>query len=98
MAWFHVFLRGEHFLVHRDGKDAWMDFFKNIYVEADSEDIATELAIKRLSSNDAFRASVRNPPDKPPALNIEEVNRIDADPSLKDSDFVYFPDETMNPG
>ena len=94
MAWFHIFLRGEHFLIHRDGKDEWVGFYKNIYLEADSEDTATQLAIRRLSTNEEFRASVRNPPDNPPALNIEEIAQIDADPALKDSDFVYFPDES----
>jgi hypothetical protein len=98
MAYYHVFLRGEQFLVHQDGKDSWMGFYKNIYVEADSAEHAEQLAIRRLSSNAEFRASVRNPPDKPPALNIEEVTLIEPDASLKDSNFVFFPDETVNPG
>jgi hypothetical protein len=56
------------------------------------------LAIRRLSSDAEFRTSVRNPPDKPPALNIEEVTQIEPDAALKDSNFVFFPDETVNPG
>ena len=94
MAYFHVFLRGEHFLIHKDGKDSWMGFYKNIYVEAPSADEAETLAIRRLSSNPEFRSSVRNPADKPPALNIEETTEIEPDASLKDSDFVFFPDES----
>ena len=94
MTWFHIFLRGEHFLIQRDGKEEWLGFYKNIYLEAASTDEAETLAIRRLSSDPEFRLSVRNPPDQPPALNIEETTEIEADPALKDSDFVFFPDES----
>lgn len=94
MAWYQVVLRGEHFLIHKDGKDAWLGFIKNFYVEAESPEAAEQIAIRRMSTDPDFRLSVKNPADKPPELNIEEVAAIDADPSLKDSDFVYYPDES----
>jgi hypothetical protein len=93
MALFHVFLHGEHFLIHKDGADAWMGFYKNFYVEADNADQAEQAAIRRLTGDPGFRAMVRNPPDQPPELNIEETTEIAPGHSLKDSDFVFFPEE-----
>ena len=40
MAWFHIFLRGEHFLIQRDGKEEWLGFYKNIYLQAATPDSA----------------------------------------------------------
>ena len=94
MAYFHVFLRGEHFLIEQDGKQAWMGFYKNIYTEAATADEASDIAISRACADPSFRASVKNPADQPPAMNIEEITEIEKDTSLADSAFVFFPDET----
>ena len=75
-------------------RDTWLGFIKNFYVEADSGEAAEQVAIRRMSTDPDFRLSVKNPPDKPPELNIEEVAQIDPDPALKDSDFLYHPDES----
>jgi hypothetical protein len=93
MAFFHVFLRGEHFLIERDGKQAWLGFYKNVYAAAPSSDEAIDIAIARACADPSFRASVKNPADQPPAMNVEEITEIDRDDSLLDSEFVYFPDQ-----
>ena len=94
MAYFHVFLRGEHFLIEQDGKQAWMGFYKNIYTEAPNADEASNIAISRACADPSFRASVKNLADKPPAMNIEEITEIEKDTSLVDSAFVFFPDDS----
>ncbi len=94
MAFFHILVHGENFLIDRDGAQSWMGFFKNVYVDAGTADEASSIAISRIAADPAFRASVKNPADKPPELSIEEANEIDADPALVDSAFTYFPSET----
>ncbi len=96
MAFFHVFIRGEHFLIEQNGATSWMGFYKNAYVEAGSADEATSIAITRTCADAVFRASVKNPADQPPELNIEEINEIEHDAALVDSNFVYFPEESTS--
>jgi hypothetical protein len=93
MAFFHIFIHGEHFLLDRDGKAEWQNFFKNVYVEADTADEAEGFAVQRVVTDPAFRASVKNPADKPPTLSIAETNPIEKNAALVDSDFQYFPDD-----
>ncbi len=95
MAFFHVFIRGENFLIEQNGAQSWMGFYKNVYVEAGGEDEATSIAITRTCADPVFRASVKNPAGKPPELNIEEINEIAHEPSLVDSAFTYFPAESQ---
>jgi hypothetical protein len=80
MAFFHILVQGENFLIDQGGTQSWMGFFKNIYVDAGAADAA-------------FRASVKNPPDRPPELAIEEANEIEHDPALVDSGFSFFPSQ-----
>ena len=94
MAFFHVFLRGEHFLIEMDGKQSLMGFYKNVYTEASSADEASSIAVKRTCADPEFRMRVKNLADNPPALNIEEVTEIEKDATLADSGFVFFPDES----
>jgi hypothetical protein len=93
MALFHVLVHGENFLIERDGTQSWMGFFKNVYVDAGTADEASSIAISRIAADSAFRASVKNPADKPPELSIEEANEIDPDPALTDSGFSFFPSQ-----
>ena len=93
MAFFHVFLRGEHFLIEMDGKQSMMGFYKNVYVEAANEDEAASFAVKHAFADPEFKMRVKNTPDNPPALNIEEITAIEKDATLVDSEFVFFPDE-----
>jgi len=93
MAFFHILVHGENFLIERDGTQSWMGFFKNVYVDAGTADEASSIAISRIASDPSFRASVKNPADKPPELSIEEANEIEHDAQLVDSAFTYFPAE-----
>jgi len=94
MAFFHILVHGENFLIERDGTQAWMGFFKNVYVDAGTADEASSIAISRIAADPSFRASVKNPADKPPELSIEEANEIEHDASLVDSAFTYFPTQS----
>jgi hypothetical protein len=95
MAFYHVFIRGDNFLIKRDSAQTWMGFFKNVYVEASDDDEASNFAVKHMCADPDFRAMVRNPPENPPEINIEEITEIAKDPTLKDSGFVYFPAEKL---
>lgn len=92
MAQYQVLLRGEHFLLNREGKEGWYGFLKTVYVQADSPDAASEYAVRQACSDPDFRASVKNPPDKPPAMNVEDCAEIEKDPNLQDSPFIYTPE------
>jgi hypothetical protein len=94
MAFFHILVHGENFLIERDGVQSWMGFFKNVYVDAGTADEASSIAISRIAADPLFRASVKNPADKPPELSIEEANEIEHDAGLVDSAFTYFPTES----
>ncbi len=94
MAFFHILVQGENFLIERDGSQSWMGFFKNVYVNAGDADEASSIAISRIAADADFRASVKNPADKPPELAIEEANEIVPDPALVDSGFTFFPSQT----
>lgn len=94
MAFFHILVHGENFLIERDGAQSWMGFFKNIYVDAGTADEASSIAISRIAADPGFRASVKNPADKPPELSIEEANEIEQDTSLVDSAFTFFPSQS----
>lgn len=91
MAFFHVVVHGENFLIERDGAQSWMGFFKNIYVDAGTAEEASSIAVSRIAADPAFRASVKNPTDKPPEISIEDASEIQPDPSLVDSAFTFFP-------
>jgi hypothetical protein len=93
MAYFHILVHGENFLIERDGAQSWMGFFKNIYVDAGTSDEASSIAISRIAADASFRSMVKNPADKPPELSIEEANEIDHDASLVDSGFTFFPSQ-----
>jgi len=92
MAQYQVLLHGEHFLLEREGKQSWYGFLKTVYVQAENEDDAAGYAVKQACSDPEFRASVKNPPDQPPALSVEECAVIDKDPNLTDSPFIYTPE------
>jgi tripartite-type tricarboxylate transporter receptor subunit TctC len=92
MAQFQVLLRGEHFLLNREGKDGWYGFIKTVYVQSETADSACEYAVKQAISDPEFRASVRNSADKPPAMNVEDCAEIEKDSSLQDSPFIYTPE------
>ena len=92
MAQFQVLLRGEHFLLNRGGTESWYGFIKTVYVQSETEDSACEYAVKQAISDPEFRASVRNPPDQPPAMNVEDCAVIEKDASLQDSPFIYTPE------
>lgn len=93
MAFFHVLVHGENFLIDQGSGQSWMGFFKNVYVDAGTADEASSIAISRIAADPQFRASVKNPADKPPELSIEEANEIEHDSSLVDSGFTYFPSQ-----
>ena len=93
MAFFHVLVHGENFLIDQAGTQSWMGFFKNIYVDAGTDDEASSIAISRIAADPQFRASVKNPADNPPELSIEEANEIEADATLADSGFTFFPSQ-----
>jgi hypothetical protein len=92
MAQFQVLLRGEHFLLQREGKEGWFGFLKTVYVQSESADSACEYAVKQAISDPEFRSSVRNPASEPPAMNVEECTEIEKDPNLQDSPFIYTPE------
>ena len=92
MAQFQVLLRGEHFLLNRGGTEGWYGFIKTVYVQSETADSACEYAVKQAISDLEFRASVRNPADKPPAMNVEDCAEIEKDPELQDSPFIYTPE------
>ena len=92
MAQYQVLLRGEHFLLNRDGKDGWYGFLKTVYVQANDPDSACEYAVRQACSNEEFRSAVKNPPDQPPAMNVEECSEIEKDPNLQDGAFIYLPE------
>ena len=89
MAQFQVLLRGEHFLLNREGKESWYGFIKTVYVQSETADSACEYAVKQAISDPAFRASVRNSADNPPAMNVEDCAEIEKNPDLQDSPFIY---------
>lgn len=93
MAFFHVLVQGENFLIERNGAQSWMGFFKNVYVNAGDADEASSIAVSRIAADAEFRASVKNPADKPPEISIEEANEIEPDANLVDSGFTFFPSQ-----
>jgi hypothetical protein len=92
MAQYQVLLHGEHFLLEREGKQGWYSFLKTVYVQADNADDASGYAVKQACSDPDFRSSVKNPPDKPPAMSVEDCAEIEKDPTLQDSPFIYTPE------
>jgi len=92
MAQFQVLLRGEHFLLDREGQQGWYGFIKTVYVQSETADSACEYAVKQAISDPGFRASVRNSADQPPAMNVEDCSEIEKDPGLQDSPFIYTPE------
>jgi hypothetical protein len=92
MAQFQVLLRGEHFRLMRDGGEGYFGFLKTVYVQSEDADTACEYAVKQAVSDPEFRGAVRNAPDDPPAMNVEDCSEIEKDPNLKDGPFIYTPE------
>jgi hypothetical protein len=77
MRKFRVQLQGCNFLVAVVGKgEAKRGFFTNKFVEAEDERTAELLAVNELRAKLSLRDVVRNLPNDPPRILVEEITEV----------------------
>lgn len=85
MTAYSVTLNGTNFLVDVDGGIQRLSFFTTREVEANSLEAAESAAVNTLTQSESLRQIVRNPPDDPPVIYVEEMIEIDAIDPYKDT-------------
>lgn len=98
MKKYKVLVRGEHFLINRDGKDKMLGFYTTVFVEAKDDEQADERAIDLLRNDQEFRVSVLNEHSDPPMMFVEEVEELTSfeDLHLPRTGFSFFPEENQH--
>lgn len=74
MRKFEVLIRGNNFLVEREGKVRKTGFYAARFVEANDSSAALEKAMDSIRSG--LKDAVRNDPSDPPSLKVEVVEEV----------------------
>lgn len=100
MRKFRVRLQGCNFLIPIVGKgESKHGFYTNRFVEAADERAAELAAVDQLRARQSLRELVRNLPDDPPRIvlnELEEVSSFDGLPTL-DQGLVWYPESAPKP-
>lgn len=76
MPFYRALLCGENFLVEFDGVVGRYGFYTTRYIEAENPDGAEAVAVQSLRDDGALREVVKNPPDDPPTLRVEQLAEL----------------------
>ncbi len=94
MPWFRTSIRGEHFLIEKDGQVCPLGFYTTRFVEADGPDVAESAAVDLIRADQKLRTSVRNDRADPPRIFIDEIEEIQfSDVPANNPGYVFFPDD-----
>jgi hypothetical protein len=100
MRKFCVRLQGCNFLIPIAGKgESKHGFYTNRFVEAVDEKAAELAAVDQLRTKQTLRDVVRNAPNDPPRVfldQLQELSSFDGLPSL-DQGLVWYPEEAAKP-
>lgn len=95
---YRVRLRGRNLVaqdpVHSD-QAVRLGFWATCLVEASSEREAADVAFGQLYADEELRSVVRNDPDHPPAVDVEEVEELDGlpcNPAARLTRYEWFTD------
>lgn len=95
---YRVRLRGRNLIaqdpVHPDHA-VRLGFWATCLVEAGSEREAGDLAFARLYADEELRGAVRNDPDHPPSVDVEEAEELDGlpcNPAARQIHYEWFKD------
>ena len=96
MRKFRVRLQGSNFLIPVAGQgQSKHGFYSNRFVEADDEKTAELVAVDQLREKKTLREVVRNAPEDPPRVVLQEIvelSSFDGVPVL-DQGLVWYPEE-----
>jgi hypothetical protein len=100
MRKFRVLLQGSNFLIPVAGNGLLKHgFYTNRFVEAADEEAAELAAVGQLRAKQSLREIVRNQPDDPPRIQLNEVAELaslENLPSL-DQGLAWYPEDESNP-
>lgn len=78
MPAYRVLIEGKNFFIEMDGMTAKYGFFTIRCVTAEDVGAAEERAIQLLRNDQHVRVLVKNAPDDPPTMQVEQIEEIDA--------------------
>ena len=70
-------MRGENFLIEMDGLPEKIGFFQTIFVESNDPESAELEAVRIIRTGD-LRELVRNEPNDPPMLYLQELDELES--------------------
>jgi len=90
MTNYAVFLHGENFEIHYEGKKQAVGFFTTVHVEAETEEIAGHMAVEVVESDlvlsEAFAPGASAKPD----LQIRVIHELEPDNKMKNTKYTFF--------
>ena len=94
MPAYSVTINGRNFLTDIEGEQKKLGFFTAREVEAHDPEAAEAAAVRSVRDNERLRATIRNTPEDPPMLFVEEIVKIDAVQADKPvPGFAFYDDE-----
>jgi hypothetical protein len=91
---YKVFVRGENFLLNRNGIAEKFGFYSTRFVEANNEEHAEETAIATLRDEPTLRDAVLNEKSDPPMMYVEDISQLDSfeDLNIPGTGFSFYPE------
>lgn len=90
MTNYAVFLNGENFDIHFEGKRQLVGFFTTVRVEAETDEAAAHMAVDVVMSDsmlsEAFSAGTSTKPD----LQIKAIHVLEPDNKMKNTPHTFF--------
>lgn len=96
MPRYRVQIEGRNFLIDKEGRAEKMGFITFRVVDA-ADPAAAELeAVRLVRETERLRAVVRNPPDDPPTLEINEMFEYATPEDAQEAEtgFIWFPERS----
>ena len=78
MPKYRVRIDAQNFLVEMEGAEGRYGFFTSRFVEADDPAAAESAAVQMLRDDAEPRGLVRNSPNDPPVIYVEEITELDS--------------------
>jgi hypothetical protein len=77
MPKYRILIDAQNFLIEVEGAEGKYGFFTSRFVEANDPVAAESAAVQMLRKDAELRGLVRNGPDDPPVIHVEEITEFD---------------------
>lgn len=86
MPWYLVTVQGQNMLLNYRGDVAKYGFRTKRYVQAEDEKGAENMALDKVMNDPELHEIIRNGPDDPPTVSVEEIQESSRPEGVRDRD------------